>query len=91
MYELKSIVQEFIRQIRKLDFESEADIKLLYEKARDIELQIAGTDYSGNSATTDRFFEVTEKLNSKVPDIMIVRIPKFRAVTSGAMAYDELF
>ena len=91
LYELKSIVQEFIRQIRKLDFESEADIKLLYEKAKDIELQIAGTDYSGNSATTDRFFEVTEKLNSKVPDIMIVRIPKFRAVTSGAMAYDELF
>ena len=91
LYELRSIVLEFIRQIRKLDFESEADIKLLYEKAKDIELQIAGADYSGNSAIADRLFEVTEKLDSKVPDIMIVRIPKFRAVTSGAMAYDELF
>ncbi len=91
MYELRSIVLEFIRQIRKLDFESEADIKLLYEKAKDIELQIAGADYSGNSAIADRLFEVTEKLDNKVPDIMIVRIPKFRAVTSGAMAYDELF
>ena len=91
MHELKSIVLEFIRQIRKLDFESEADIKLLYEKAKDIELQIAGADYSGNSAIADRLFEVTEKLDNKVPDIMIVRIPKFRAVTSGAMAYDELF
>lgn len=91
LYELRSIVLEFIRQIRKLDFEREADIKLLYEKAKDIELQIAGADYSGNSAIADRFFEVTEKLDSKVPDIMIVRIPKFRAVTSGAMAYDELF
>ena len=36
MHELKSIVLEFIRQIRKLDFEREADIKLLYEKAKDI-------------------------------------------------------
>ncbi len=91
LYELRSIVLEFIRQIRKLDFEREADIKLLYEKAKDIELQIAGADYSGNSAIADRLFEVTEKLDNKVPDIMIVRIPKFRAVTSGAMAYDELF
>lgn len=87
MYELKAIVLEFICQIRKLNFESEADIKLLYEKAEDIELQIASTDYSSNSAIADRFFEVTEKLNSKMPDIMIVKIPKFRAVTSGAMAY----
>ena len=89
--ELRKIVLEFIDQIRKLDFERETDIKLLYEKAKDMEAQIVNVDYSGNSAITDRFFEVTEKLNDKVPDIMIVRIPKFRAVTSGAMAYEEIF
>lgn len=89
--ELKEIILEFIAQIRKLDFERETDIRLLYEKAKDIEAQIANVDYSGNSAVVNRFFEVTEKLNSKVPDIMIVRIPEFRAVTSGVMPYDELF
>lgn len=36
LHELKSIVLEFIHQIRKQDFESGADIKLLYEKAKDI-------------------------------------------------------
>lgn len=91
LHELKKIVLEFIEQIKRLDFEKEADVKLLYSKAKDIETQITDADYNGNSAMADRFFEVTEKLNSKVPDIMIVRIPKFRAVTSGAMSYDEIF
>ena len=48
-------------------------------------------DYNGNSTIAERFVEVTEKLNGKVPDIMIVRIPGFRAVTSGAMSYDDIF
>lgn len=39
----------------------------------------------------NRLLEVTEKLDNKVPDIMIVRIPKFRAVTSGLMTFEELF
>ena len=91
LHELKIIVLEFIEQIRRLDFERETDIKLLYEKAKDIETQITNVDYNGNSTIAERFFEITDKLNSKVPDIMIVRIPKFRAVTSGAMAYDEIF
>lgn len=91
LHELKIIVLEFIEQIRKLDFEKEKDVKLLYEKAKDIETQITNVDYSGNSALADRFFEVTEKLNNKVPDITVVRIPRFRAVTSGTMPYDELF
>ena len=91
LYELKKIVLEFINQIKKSDFEKETDVKLLYEKARDIETQIENIDYNGNPTTANRFFEVTERLNNKVPDIMIVRIPKFRAVTSGPMAYDKLF
>lgn len=91
LHELKKIVLEFIEQIKKLDFEKENDVKLLYEKANDIEAQITNVDYHGNSALADRFFEVTEKLNSKVPDIMIVRIPKFRAVTSGAMSFEDIF
>lgn len=91
LYELKKIVLEFIDQIRRLDFERETDVKLLYEKAKEMEVQITNANYNGNSAMADHFFEVTEKLNSKVPDIIIVRIPKFRAVTSGAMSFDDVF
>lgn len=90
LHELKKIVLEFIEQIKNLDFEKETDVKLLYEKAADIETHITNTDYNGNSAA-ERFFEVTEKLNDKVPDIIIVRIPKFRAVTSGARSYEDVF
>ena len=91
LHELKKIVLEFIEQIKNLDFEKETDVKLLYEKANDIETQITNVDYNGNSASAERFFEVTEKLNNKIPDIIIVRIPKFRAITSGAMSYEDVF
>ena len=91
LHELKKIVLEFIEQIKRLDFEKETDVKLLYEKANDIETQITNVNYSGNSASAERFFEVTEKLNDKIPDIIIVRIPKFRAITSGAMSYEDVF
>ena len=91
LHELKKIVLEFIEQIKSLDFEKETDVKLLYEKANDIETQITNVDYNGNSASAERFFEVTEKLNGKIPDIIIVRIPKFRAITSGAMSYEDVF
>ena len=90
LHELKKIILEFIEQIKNLDFENDTDVKLLYEKAAHIETHITNTDYNGNSAA-ERFFEVTEKLNDKVPDIVIVRIPKFRAVTSGAMSYEDVF
>lgn len=91
LHELKTIVLGFIEQIRMLDFEKESDIKLLYERAIDIETRIANVDYDGNSAIAERFFEVTERLNEKVPDVMIVRIPRFRAVTSGMMPPEEIF
>lgn len=91
LQELREIVQDFIRQIESADFGREADVKLLYEKAKDIKTQITHVNYNGNPATVNRFLEVAEKLDSKVPDIMIVRIPQFRAVTSGPMTFEELF
>lgn len=91
LQELKEIVLTFIRQIEQADFGREADVKLLYEKAREIRTQIANVDYSGNPATVNRLLEVTEKLDRKVPDIIIVRIPPFRAVTSGLVSFEELF
>lgn len=91
LQELKGIVLDFIRQIEQSDFSRESDVKLLYEKARDVRAQIANVDYSGNPATVNRLLEITETLDKKVPDIMIVRIPPFRAVTSGLVTFEELF
>lgn len=91
LHELKEIVLEFIHQIENADFGKDSDVKLLYEKAKGIETQLVNVDYNGNPSTVNRLLEVTEKLDNKVPDIMIVRIPKFRAVTSGLMTFEELF
>lgn len=91
LHELKEIVLDFIRQIESADFGKESDVKLLYEKAKEIKTQIVAVNYEGNSAPVNHFLEVTEKLNHKVPDIMIVRIPEFRAVSSGLLTFEELF
>lgn len=91
LHELKEIVLEFIHQIESADFGRESDVKLLYEKAKEIKSQITNVDYQGNPSAINRLLEVTEKLDNKVPDIMIVRIPKFRAVTSGVVTFEELF
>lgn len=91
LHELKNIVLEFIRQIEQADFGRESDVKLLYEKAREIKAQIVNVDYNGNPSTVNRLLEVTEQLDSKIPDVMIVRIPGFRAVTSGRGSFEELF
>lgn len=91
LHELKEIVLEFIKQIEQSDFGKESDVKLLYKKAKEIETQIVNVDYDGNAANVNRLLEVTEKLDKKVPDVMIIRIPKFRAVTSGLASFDEVF
>lgn len=91
LHELREIVLEFIRQIESADFGRDSDVKLLYEKAREIKTQLVNVNYNGNPSTVNRLLEVTEKLDSKVPDIMIVRIPPFRAVTSGLVTFEELF
>ena len=91
LHELKDVVLEFIRQIEEVDFGSESGVKLLYEKAKEIETHLTNVDYIGKPSNVQRLLEVTEKLDKKVPDVMIVRIPKFRAVTSGLMTFEELF
>ena len=44
LQELKEIVLKFIRQIKQADFNKDSDVKLLYEKAREIESQIINTN-----------------------------------------------
>jgi len=48
LHELKAIVLEFINQIKQSDFHNEIDIKLLYDKAKEIEIQITDTSNRNN-------------------------------------------
>ena len=91
LHELKTIVLDFIRQIEQADFGRESDVKLLYEKAKEIETQLVNVDYNGNPSNVNRLLEITEKLDNKIPDVMIVKIPNFRAVTSGLVPWGEAF
>ena len=65
LYELKEIVITFIRQIEQADFTKDSDVKLLYDKAKEIKTQLANGEYAGNSSPVHRLFEVTEKLEEK--------------------------
>ena len=65
LHELKEVILEFIRQIKDADFSNDGDVKLLYEKAKDIESQLANVDYNGNPGSVNRLLEVTEKLAQK--------------------------
>lgn len=62
LHELKEIVLDFILQIEQSDFHKEADVKLLYLKAKKIETQLVNVDYDGNAANVNRLLEVTERL-----------------------------
>jgi len=44
-------------------------------------------NYIGKPSNISRLVEITEKLDKKIPDIMIVRISKFRAISGG---FEEL-
>ena len=89
LHELKEIVQDFIREIERINFDDNTGIKQLYEKAKEIETHMVSVDYIGkpNASKVDRLIEITEKLDKKIPDIMIVRIPPFRAISGD---FDEL-
>lgn len=69
LYELKEVVLSFIRQIEQADFSKDSDVKMLYNKAKEIEMQLVSVDYEGNASPVNRLFEVTEKLEKR-PDIV---------------------
>ena len=72
LHELKEIVIAFIRQIEKADFSKDSDVKLLYDKAKEIETQLVSTEYTGNSSPAHRLFEVAEKLEAKAASRMMI-------------------
>ncbi len=90
LQQLKEIVLEFIHQMEQADFGRDSDVKLLYEKAQTIKTQLKKADYQGKPTAVNRLLAVTEQLPAKVPDIMVVNIAPFWAVTSGRMGFEEL-
>jgi len=83
LHELKDIVLDFIRKIENIDFGNNADVKQLYDKAKEIETHLANVDYIGKPSNVSRLLEVTEKLDSHNPGVILVRMPKFKAVSNG--------
>lgn len=83
LHGLKEIVVDFIRQIKQFDFHNERDVKLLYEKAKEVERQFVNVDYNGNPAAINRLLDVANKLERK-PDVRIIELPKCRMITSGS-------
>ena len=84
LHELKEIILEFIREIERLSFAENSDIKLLYDKAKEIETHLINVDYIGkpSNSNASHLLAVAEKLERK-PDILIVEMPPCRMVTSG--------
>ncbi len=91
LHELKEIVLDFIREIEQVNFAENSDIKLLYNKAKEIETHLINIEYIGKPSNINRLIEITEKLDKKIPDIMVVRIPEFKAVTCGDQPWGEMF
>ena len=86
--ELREIVLDFIEQIRQADFTSDADVKRLYERTQRMEEHLSRIGYQGNPASVHRLAEVTAQL--KKPEVRVVQIHPFRAVSSGADSFDRV-
>ena len=88
LHELKEIVLGFIREIERMDFGSNSDIKSLYDKAKEIETNLTNVGYIGKPGNVGRLFDVAEKLEKKA-DIRIVELPACRMATSGVSRDDD--
>lgn len=89
LQELKEIILEFIHQIENADFSNQSDVKMLYEKAKEIEGQLVNVSYNGNPSNKKRLFEVAEKMK-RAPEVRIIQINPFKAFSSGLDTIDNV-
>lgn len=89
LHELKEIVLEFISQIEQADFGNVSDVKKLYEKTKEIEVQLANVSYSGNPSNRNRLLDVAEKMK-RAPEVRIIQINPFKAFSSGLDNIDNV-
>jgi len=85
LHELKGFILEFIRQIRQADFTKGDDVKMLYEKAKEIEGRITAAPENAAPENTvldvSRLPEVLEQTDRRIPNVTVVMLPGFRAVS----------
>lgn len=86
---MKEVVLEFIHQIEQADFSKGSDVKMLYERAKEIESQLINVTYSGNPSNVSRLLDVTEKMK-RAPEVRIIRINPFKAFSSGLDTIDNV-
>ncbi len=91
LHELKEIILDFINEIKQINFLDNSNVKELYNKAKEVETQLINIDYIGKPSNINRLNEITEKLDKKIPDVMVVRIPSFKALTSGVQNFEDMF
>ena len=82
LQELKEVILAFIGQIKAADFSNDGDVKLLYDRAKDIETHLTNVDYIGKPSNVGRLIEAAEKVERE-PDVLIVEMPPCRMVSSG--------
>ena len=66
LHDLKEIVLEFIRQLRQVDFHNEADVKMLFDKAVEIE-----TSLISDSVDLVKFFDTSDQLDERLISIAV--------------------
>ena len=91
LHELKEIVLSFIKHIKQSDFTNQSDVKILYDKAQEIESSLTNVSYDGNPTGANRLLDVVNELNKKFPDDMMRNVLSFGAflqengaITNGA-------
>jgi len=89
LHELKSIVLDFIKAIEQMNFTDNNDVKQLYDKAREIETQLITVDYIGKPSNINRLIQITDKLDKKNQQVVIVKMPRFKAVSTGYHAASD--
>jgi len=63
LHELKDIIFTFIHYIKKVDFNNESDVKMLYDRAKEIETQITNVEYEGHPSSTKKLLASADKPN----------------------------
>ena len=89
--ELKGIILDFIKEIQRVNFSDDSGIEFLYSKAQEIEAFISRADYSGKPSQINRLIEISKELDNKIPDVIVVNIQEFKAITSGEQPWEKMF
>ena len=81
LHELKTVVVDFIHQIKCIDFGNDSDIKLLYEKAKEVESHLTNVNYIGKPSNISHLVDVTEKLEKPL-DVRVIQLPAMEMIMS---------